>query len=121
MPILKVEIVEEPGCATPRDLASRLADAAAEALGARPGHLWVRMEIVPAENYAENGGEGRDAAPVLVSVLEHDLPGEEVLQAQAAKLTRAIAGAIGRNADTVHLIYEAPGRGRVAFGGKLQT
>ena len=43
----------------------------------------------------------------------------EELQREAAELTEAISQAIGRPAGNIHLIYEAPGAGRVAFGGKL--
>lgn len=42
-----------------------------------------------------------------------------ILASEAAALASAIAQVTGRAVEHVHLIYEPPGRGRVAFGGEL--
>ncbi|MND08911.1 hypothetical protein D3C83_318630 [compost metagenome] len=56
-----------------------------------------------------------------MSVLEADPPQGDDLAAQALRLTEAIAAACNRPAANVHLVYEPPARGRVAFGGTLRT
>lgn len=121
MPILDVEIVESPGWFRQPDLAQRIADAAAHALGAPPQSVWVRISTIASANYAENGGTPADAAPVFVTILEKSPPQGAALAAEVAALTTAIAGACGRSANDIHLIYEPPGLDRVAFGGRIVT
>ena len=121
MPILKVEIVETPGWSRPSGLARRIADAVAEALGATPQSVWVRLTTIAAGDYAENGGAPDDASPIFVTILEKEPPHGSVIAAEVAVLTNAVASACGRGEGDIHLVYESPGRGRVAFGGKLVT
>lgn len=116
MPILDVELVgaREDG------LARKIADAAGEVLGTPPGRTWVRVRFLAREDYAENGTDvPGDVRPVLVTVLETKPPQD--LEAEVRALTAAIAQATGRPAENVHLFYEPPGEGRVAFGGKLKA
>lgn len=121
MPLLKVEIVETPGWSRPTGLARRIADAVAEALGATPQSVWVRLTTIAAGDYAENGGAPADVAPVFVTILEKAPPNGAALAAEVAALTPAIASACGRTESDIHLVYESPGRDRVAFGGRLVT
>ena len=121
MPILDVAIVESPGSSRQPDLARRIADAAAEALGAAPQSVWVRVSTIAPTDYAENGGTPADAAPVFVTILGKSPPQGASLAAEVAALTTAIAHACGRTPKDVHLIYEPPGRDRVAFGGRIVT
>lgn len=121
MPILKVEIVESPGWSRPRNLARRVADAVAEALGATPQSVWVRVSAITADDYAENGGVPADAAPVFVTIIEKEPPHGAALVAEVAALTNAVASACARTEGDIHLVYEPPGRDRVAFGGRLVT
>jgi len=113
MPILDVELVGEPPA--DGDLARRLADAAGVVLKTPPGKTWVRLRFL--SDYAENGG-GPPAGirPVFVSVLTADASKDS-----AEALATAIAEACGRSAENVHILYEPPARGRIAFGGKLAT
>jgi phenylpyruvate tautomerase PptA (4-oxalocrotonate tautomerase family) len=117
MPILEIEIVGEPG-AERAGLAQRLADAAGRALGSRPRGTWVRLWWLPHDHYAENGGED-GPRPVFVSVIERDVPPPPELAPRVRALTRAIAEACGRPDENVHVLYQAPARGRMAFGGAL--
>jgi hypothetical protein len=80
------------------------------------------VRFVSADDYAENaGGPPAGAQPVLVSVLLADPPQGTDLAAQAARLTQAIARVCRRPPENVHVLYEPPARGRIAFGGKLRT
>lgn len=120
MPLLTVEMVGEPDPDTRPGLAARIADAAGEALASRPGGTWVRLRVLPAGDYAENGaGADPGIRPVFVAVIERDTPPGGPDPARARRLTEAIAAATGRPAANVHVVYEAAGRGRVAFGGNL--
>lgn len=120
MPILEVEIVGPVSDATRRDLARRIADAAGIALESRPGGTWVRVRFVPEADYAENdGGPEAGVWPVFLSVLLADPPTGAARAAQVRLLTAAIAGACARPPENVHVLYEPPARGRIAFGGKL--
>lgn len=122
MPILDIQIVGPVPGSVRADLARRLAEAVGDALAAPPGSTWIRVHDIPEADYAENGGgDPGDALPVFVALLLADPPEGEARAAQIERLTPAIAAACGRPADRVHLLYEPPGRGRMAFGGRLRS
>lgn len=120
MPILDVEIVLRPGEVLAADLASTVADRASTALNVPVGRTWVKLRTLDRAAYAEDG-DGRPPAvhPVFVAVLQAELPPPEELAAEIARLTDAIAAACDRPAQNVHVCYEPPTRGRMAFGGRL--
>ncbi|HEU4724460.1 MAG TPA: hypothetical protein VFU59_04085, partial [Candidatus Eisenbacteria bacterium] len=98
-----------------------IANAVGEMLRAAPQSVWVRLEMIPATHYAENGGTQDGAAPIFVTLLEKSPPEGAALVAEISALTTAIAAACDRDPTCVHLVYELPGRGRVSFGGRLVT
>jgi phenylpyruvate tautomerase PptA (4-oxalocrotonate tautomerase family) len=118
MPIVDIQVVSKAEQAVLGITAKNLAEAIAEALNASPGRVWVRLELLPQEAYAENGA-GQQVFPVFVKVLHADMPPHEALVAQAAALAKAVASCVGRSPEHVHIEYAPPGRGRVAFGGEL--
>lgn len=122
MPILDVEIVGPLDGAIEDGLATRLADAAAAVLDPdRPHGTWVRLHRLPLECYAENAGGPLDGTlPVFVSVLEAVPPRGDALDREVRALTEAVAEARDRPAEHVHLLYEPPAAGRIAFGGELR-
>lgn len=120
MPILDVTIVGalEPEYHT--NLARRLADASAVALGSRPAGTWVRLHHLPADQYAENAPPAYvPPPPVFVEVLSADQPMGALLAAEVEGLTNAVAVACGRSVGQVHILYQPSARGRLALGGKL--
>lgn len=121
MPILDVDFVGPLADSVRRSLARRIADAAGAALGSAPRSTWVRVRFVAEHEYAENDGGEPGVWPVIVNVLEADPPEGEALAVEVRRLTDAIAAACGRPAENVHLVYAPPGRGRVAFGGRLRS
>jgi phenylpyruvate tautomerase PptA (4-oxalocrotonate tautomerase family) len=121
LPILRVEIVEAPGWSRPEGLARRIADAVAEVLGSNPQRVWVRVSTIAPGDYAENAGAADGASPVFVSILEREPPQGGGLGAEVTALSKAVGLACGRSVNDIHIIYEPPGRGRVAFGGRLLT
>ena len=121
MPILDVELIGPVPQRIRDGLASRIADAAGEVFESRPQGTWVKLRFVEASDYAENAGGPPDAAePVIVSVLEAAPPTGNALAEHAGRLTRAIADACGRSAESVHLIFEPAATGRISFGGRLR-
>lgn len=116
MPIVSIEIVtNEPPAAA---VAGDLADSLAGAFGGPPSRTWVRLRTL--DNYAEGGGgPPRGVLPVFVSVLMAAPPDGVARRDQVAAITKAVATACDRPAENVHIIYEAPAAGRVAFGGDL--
>lgn len=120
MPILNIEIVGAVAQELRSDLASRLADLAGEALGSRPQGTWIKLHFMPREHYAENaGGPDHGVLPVIVSLLQAQVPEGDALAEQIQLLTEAIAKGIGRPAENIHIIIEPAARGRIAFGGSL--
>lgn len=111
MPILDVEIV---GAAAP-DAARRLADAAAQVFDAAPGTVWVKVRVIDAALYAENGPV--QALPVFVRVLKRSAPTDATREHWA--LARALGAALGLPHEQVHITYEPPAVGRQSFGGNL--
>jgi len=51
--------------------------------------------------------------------LKKAVPFGSELRAEVEALTRAVAQVCGRDPEQVHVIYEPPALGRVAFGGRL--
>jgi len=120
MPILQVEIVDNPGATLASGLAQRLADEAGRVLGAAPGTTWVTVNQIPSTRYAESGGDaGPGYRPIFVRVLKRVLPEGPARTSEIAALTDAVAGVCGWPAGQVHVIYEPPALGRVAFGGAI--
>ena len=114
MPILDVDIVG----AADLDLAQKIADAAGRVFHTPAGETWVRLRSP--EAYAENGGTLPEGVrPVFVSVLKTQPPAGEALVLEVQALTDAVAHACGRPPENVHVIYEPPALGRIAFGGRL--
>ncbi len=121
MPIIDVEIVGRAPLDGEHQLAQRLATRAAAILTpGREGACWVRLRQLKRACYAEDGGSPPSGAePVFVTLLLASPPEGPERQAQAEALTAAMAEAIGRPPDKVHLLYALPAAGRIAFGGRL--
>ena len=119
MPILELTVVGELAATVKQNFARRLANATGHALGDQAHRVWVVVNYVPADCYAEWGGGLRKSRPVFVRVLRRELPAGAALAGEVAALTKIVADASGRPATDVHLIYEPPGAGRVSFGGEL--
>ena len=118
MPIIDAFIVVPDGEALPVGAAQLLADTIAQVFGAEPGRVWVRVHPLPLSCYAENNSE-EVVCPVFLKVLHAELPTSEVLAAQASALAHAVGATLERPSGLIHIEYAAPGKGRVAFGGRL--
>lgn len=122
MPILQITVVsqdDEPGT---RVSVASIADAAGRIFESAPGGTWVSIEQRPRSQYAENGGGPPDAVrPVFVRVLLADWGSEAARATWARALAQAIGPILMRPVGNVHIIFEPPARGRVAFGGALRT
>lgn len=80
----------------------------------------MRLIEISKSGYAENGEALEDnELPVFVQVLHADWPDEGARVREAEALTKAVAASLGRQVERVHIEYAPPGRGRIAFGGKL--
>ena len=95
-------------------------DTIASVLGAEPGRVWVRIQPLPLSCYAENNSD-EVLYPVFLKVLHAELPATEALAAEAAALAGAVGAGLGRPSELIHIEYAVPGKGRVAFGGRLLT
>ena len=122
MPILEIEIVVDEGEALDDGLASWLAESAGQVFGAPPGSTWVRLRFLSADNYAESGGGPPEGVrPVFVRVLQASPTKAELLEDEVRKLTETIGELCNRPSRHVHVLYDLPAEGRMAFGGRLVT
>lgn len=120
MPIVDVHLVLAPQAPETKGLTKRLADILGNVFGAQPGHVWVRLHILPAEHYAENQSVITPPdLPVFATVLHARPPKGQAREEEVLAITRAIAECLNRPPSRVHVEYAAKGAGRVAFGGKL--
>ncbi|MBK9115911.1 MAG: hypothetical protein IPM22_09760 [Betaproteobacteria bacterium] len=120
MPIVDVELVGPDAAAGGGAFAQALADAAAAVFGAPVATTWVRVRVLAPEAYAENGAAvAASERPVFVTVRKRHVPAQAELAAEARALTLAIAAAVRRPAERVHVEYAPPAAGRMAFGGTL--
>jgi phenylpyruvate tautomerase PptA (4-oxalocrotonate tautomerase family) len=120
MPIVDVELVAADQEVIAPDLARRIADALGHVFGSGAGQTWVRLHELPIDRYAEND-VATPPQPVFVSVLQAAPPVGATRAAQAETIAAAVARTTGRPIDTVHVLFEPPASGRVAFGGKLRS
>ena len=122
MPIIDVTLVTDERHAIPPRLAQRVADQLGSALGLSTGHLWVRLHILPAMHYAENGmAIATEELPAFVQLLHSRPPTGDALAREAALVSLAVGSAIGRDPSRIHVEYAPPGMGRMAFGGQLAS
>lgn len=120
MPILDVELVLPAGQAVPSGVAAAIADAAAAVFRTPQGQTWVRLHELSKERYSENGGGPEPGIqPVFVRVLKAALPHSPELEKEVFALAAAVARACNRPVENVHVLYEPPAAGRIAFGGKF--
>jgi phenylpyruvate tautomerase PptA (4-oxalocrotonate tautomerase family) len=120
MPLATVEMVVIEGGLVPRGLARAIADAVGRTLGSPPGQTWVRLRTLDFDRYAENESAPDPAQlPVFVTILKREVREGAALEAEAQALTRAIAIAVGRPADCIHVEFAPAAAGRQAFGGTL--
>jgi hypothetical protein len=118
MPILDIEIVVDAGERLGQTLATQLADAAGEVFEMEPGRTWIRLHVLPRSQYAENGGgPSSDVKPVFVHVLKASIPDGEDMRREMRRLAQRVADVLRRPVDHVHVLYEPPAAGRIAFGG----
>lgn len=118
MPVVDVLVVGADAAAVEPGLASALANHIAAVLGAPPGRVWVRCQILSAEHYAENA-QGPADLPAFLKILHAELPPPDALAAEASELARVVAACLKRPVERIHIEYAPAGRGRVAFGGQL--
>jgi len=120
MPILDIEIVASNSTLElPADLTQSLADTIAQVFGTPQGTVWVKVRVIPSEQYAEDNGTPLGVYPVFVTVLKSSVPEGSALKNEIAQLTQIIAKVLNRPDTNVHIFYQPDGTGRVAFGGKL--
>ena len=60
-----------------------------------------------------------DTKPVFVRVMRAHLPTQLELEQEAPKLAAALARACRRPVESIHVIYQPPIGGRIAFGGEM--
>lgn len=121
MPILDITLVQAPGEPVPANLALRLADAAGDLLHAAPGTVWLTLHLLPATQYAENRVlPSACPHPAIVRVLMAASPDDAARATLAAALAQAMAPLLARPPAQVHVLFEPPAAGRMAFGGQLR-
>jgi phenylpyruvate tautomerase PptA (4-oxalocrotonate tautomerase family) len=119
MPIVDIQWVVSDG-KLPDGLTGRLADSLGDIFGAEPGRVWVRLSALPADCYAENGiSPGQMPMPAFVRITHADPLPRESLASQAHAVAVAVGLCLARPSELVHVEFAPPGRGRMAFGGKL--
>jgi phenylpyruvate tautomerase PptA (4-oxalocrotonate tautomerase family) len=121
MPLVEVEII---GCepSVPAQVARPLADALAHIFGSGPTQTWVRVRSLARDAYAENGvAKPLGVSAVFVTITKRALPDAVLLATEAALVSTAVGEIVARPPERVHVIYEPPGAGRIAFGGELVT
>ena len=121
MPIVDIEALVEPD--NPDSLDEHLqdlADGLGVLFGSDPAGTWVRLRYLSTAHYAENHVSiGEDVRPTFVTVLKARLPDSAALRLEAQQVATTVAAILDRPAANVHVLYEPPGEGRIAFGGEL--
>ena len=121
MPIVRLKlVVQHDAERLGKDTLQTLADELGTYFDSEPSGTWVEVEYLPVEQYAENRRElPEDLRTTLVYVLKYDLPAEEEVAREAMDLARIVSKRLQRPRRNTHVFYEPPGKGRIAFGGRL--
>ena len=114
MPIVEIEIVLRPDEILHDEIVSELAEELGDIFDSPRGGTWVKLRGLPPEHYAENG-----VYPIFVTIIKSELLPLEEMQEEVQKITGAVAQICGHPSQNVHVIFQPPARGHMAFGGKL--
>ena len=80
----------------------------------------MKLHTLSYEFYAEDGSPATDRAwPVFVSVLKARIPEPAALEREVIHLTTEIARVCRRPRESIHILYQPEGAGRMAFGGRI--
>lgn len=121
MPIIRLKlIVQHDTERLGKETLQTLADELGIYFDSEPSGTWVEVEYLPVEQYAENRFElPGDTKTTFMYVLKHHLPTEEEVAREAVDLARIVSKRLQRPLRNTHIFYEPPGKGRIAFGGRL--
>lgn len=120
MPLVEIELIGGASAEPAPNLARAFADALGAIFRSAPAQTWVRVRALPATSYAENGVDAPPGAQaVFVAITKRTLPDSAALEREAAEVAAAVGRICARPPERVHVIYEPPAAGRVAFGGRL--
>lgn len=120
MSIVDIQFVLPKSQALPEGLAQDLVDRLGKVLSVQPGHLWLRLQVLPASNYAENDAPvAEQDLPIFVTVMHAKSPEGKALEAEAFAVAEAVAEVVAKGRTQVHVEYAPSGAGRIAFGGNL--
>jgi phenylpyruvate tautomerase PptA (4-oxalocrotonate tautomerase family) len=112
VPIIRVTVIGDHALA--QNAAKRLAEGAGRILNSSPGSVWVNIEQMLDDHYAENAPEW--PRPVFLHLLLRE--GAPSLQPGQVEALCDLAHTIFHvAAQHIHLIVEPPAAGRVYFGG----
>jgi phenylpyruvate tautomerase PptA (4-oxalocrotonate tautomerase family) len=112
MPIIRVTVIGDH--ALGQNAAKRLAEGAGRILHSAPGSVWVRIEQVLEDHYAENAPEW--PRPLFLHLLLRE--GMVSIQPGQVEALCDLAHTIFHvPAQQIHLIVEPPAAGRMYFGG----
>jgi phenylpyruvate tautomerase PptA (4-oxalocrotonate tautomerase family) len=119
MPLIEIEVIGPSRLATAK-LTRQLAGALGETLGSPPASTWVRLRTLPASHYAESStARPVGAKAIFVTITHRKLSARARLRREASEISRIVGKICHRSPEQVHVIYEPPGAGRIAFGGQL--
>ena len=122
MPIVDILLVIPATQRIDPELSIKIADELGKVLDVTAGRLWVRLQTLPREQYAENNVVTHDGdLPVFVTILLANPPIGSQRETQAHTICHAVAKVIRHPPERVHVEYAPPGAGRIAFGGRLVT
>jgi hypothetical protein len=120
MPIIDIQFVLPKTETLPEGLAQNLVDRLGKVLSVQPGHLWLRLQVLPASSYAENESSvAEHDLPIFVTVMHAKSPTGKALESEAIAVAQAVAEAVAKGRTQVHVEYAPSGAGRIAFGGNL--
>lgn len=121
VPIIRLKlIIQNDAERLGKDSLQALADELGEYFDSEPSGTWVEVEYLPVEQYAENRFElPGDMKTIFMHVLKPHLPTEEEVAREAVDLARIVSKRLQRPRRNTHIFYEPPGKGRIAFGGRL--
>lgn len=125
MPIVEIRALPQDPSVKIDAVLARVCTDLAKAVGCPERQVWATWETLPAGTYVEatdpRSTQPRDTHPPMARVLALEGRDAPCIASMLESVSRSLAAMLPIDEDNVFVRYEELRRGRVAWGGKVQT
>ena len=125
MPIVEIRALPQAATVEPAAVCARVCRDLARVLGCPEREVWAVWENVVPGAYVEGdvpaATQPRDTHPPMIRILSMEGKDDATIARMLETVSASLAAALPIDADNIFARYEELRRGRVAWGGRVQT